>query len=235
MAEESYIVRMKRVYNSAERSRLVMEKNTKGDSVQYFQKQCNLAQPRDEYEQEVVNAVRQLMAGTKRDFIGCLRTSPHFVLVTDARTILEWFRLENVVKMRWNDQKFSFEVRKDERELDTERSEPPAGRGRGGRGRVTGGRGRGRGADSRGRRRGADDRDHGTGEPDVKQLLSRLEEIEKKTGINRSPSIESLDSDEIEQEAQGDELIEKIDLNEDGSFKTNDSGSWFDEVEKENP
>jgi hypothetical protein len=216
MADERYPDRLKRIYENVSKCRLVLDHNTEGDAIPFFQKQCNAAQPRDQYEEDVSIAVHELLRGTRLDFQRCLDTTPWYVLITDTRMILDWFKLEGVINMKWVEDRSAYDVsvpaferRHKSNTYDDGHSHPVRGRGGG----VTRGRGRGRG---RGRdySHGRQYDDSRSPEPNrnynkvqgkdvnVTELLKKLEMYEKKGKKEPADkSIESADSFDDAEEA----------------------------------
>lgn len=102
MAEFNYVDRLVANYNYLQKSKVVTEKATDNESIGHFQNYCNSALPKDQYEQEFRNVIRNMYYTNKKSFSDCIHKDPYLVLLTDAMAIVLHFKIVDTIYIKWN-------------------------------------------------------------------------------------------------------------------------------------
>jgi hypothetical protein len=93
-------------YQALRNSRLVKDKNTDSDALEYFAKYLNQACPVTESHKANAALLRGIYRTDPNGFNNLLRNNPNLrclVLWTEGRCIVNHFRIQNLVMVTWND------------------------------------------------------------------------------------------------------------------------------------
>lgn len=104
---ENYLNKLKINYNYLAKSRVVNRRETDPEALAYFQNFCNESIPKTESENMVRDLARDLFYADKTSFIRCCRSSnSHYILLTDNRTIVMHFGIQDLIFIKWDGNKY---------------------------------------------------------------------------------------------------------------------------------
>ena|SRR5271168_2720457 len=98
----SYISRLKQAYKNIDSSRVVTKKETDTDALSYFQQMCNNTLPKSESEAELRETIRNMFYADRTCFYRCVVKNEYLILLTEARSIVLHFHINNLVYVEWN-------------------------------------------------------------------------------------------------------------------------------------
>lgn len=105
----SYVSRLKSCYKFLSSSRVVNRRETDPEALEYFQRFCNDTVPKNEFELQFRDAIRDLYYADKTSFLRCASKSPHLILLTENREIVMHFRIQDLVFIKWDGYQYSVE------------------------------------------------------------------------------------------------------------------------------
>ena len=85
----SYVSRLKSCYKFLSSSRVVNRRETDPEALEYFQRFCNDTVPKNEFELQFRDTIRDLYYADKTSFLRCVSKSPYLILLTENREISE--------------------------------------------------------------------------------------------------------------------------------------------------
>lgn len=101
-----YICYLKGCYKDLNTSRLVKNRETDQDALEYFQNTCNRALPRNEAESTLKQILLELYRSNRTAFSKCLEGAPHFFLLIEARALVHHFGIHDLIYMEWKNDKY---------------------------------------------------------------------------------------------------------------------------------
>jgi hypothetical protein len=104
------INRLKGCYNLLQESRLVKFNETDEDAILHFCAICNDALPKDPAEQRCKNMLREIYHTDKTSCMKLLDKVPHYILITEAREIVNHFGIQHLVYISWTDNQYHIEI-----------------------------------------------------------------------------------------------------------------------------
>lgn len=112
---QSYASRLEACYKFLTRSRVVKKGETDADALEYFARFCNDALPaaNDLAEHEFRKHFRDLYHKNKKlyhDFV--VATHPYLILLTEARAIVTHFKVDNLIYINWEGDRYRVVVNK---------------------------------------------------------------------------------------------------------------------------
>jgi hypothetical protein len=92
-------------FNLLKKSRLVLKKETDTESLEYFQKILNAAQPVSDSEITLHRFVKYLYNDNKYKFTAFIKKTNHecLILWTESKSIVQYFGLRGVAYVKWVD------------------------------------------------------------------------------------------------------------------------------------
>lgn len=104
---QNYVGRLQACYKMLSRSRVVHKRETDGEALEYFQRFCNEALPKDESETLLRVVINNLYHNDKTSFNRCISKDQYLVLLTDARSIVVHFGVQNLIYIKWDGSQYS--------------------------------------------------------------------------------------------------------------------------------
>lgn len=100
-------------YAKLKKSRLVGNKLSDPEALEYFEKNLNAAQPQNDEEQRLYQLVKSMYVGNKGPFMKYINATSKFrclVLWTESRAIVNDLGLRNVAYVRWDNTNKNYSV-----------------------------------------------------------------------------------------------------------------------------
>jgi hypothetical protein len=104
-----YTDRLKDCYRHLVNNNIVVNKTVDAESIAQFQKYCNDALPTDA-EADLKLVVRSMYYTNRNAFLSCIDKMPYLILLTEGRAITNQLKIENLIYIKWHDDKFQVEA-----------------------------------------------------------------------------------------------------------------------------
>lgn len=103
----NYIIKLKTCYKYLAKSRVVNRRETDDEALEYFQRFCNDAIPKTDNEIQFRDAIRDLYYADKTSFLKCAIKHPYFILLTESRTIVIHFNIQDIIFIKWDGSQYT--------------------------------------------------------------------------------------------------------------------------------
>lgn len=111
----NYIEKLRRIYKSLLSSRVISQRESDPEALQYFEKCCNESLPINDHENDLRDLVRNLYYTDKTAFKSCTSKNSHLILLTEARAVVVHFGVQNLIYIEWDKDNKQYHVVKNTR------------------------------------------------------------------------------------------------------------------------
>lgn len=116
-SNDSYTGRLQVVYDKMVNSRVVNKRETDDEALNHFQQLCNETLPKNIYEVEFRNAIKNMYYTNRTSFDACVTSTPYLRLITEARSIVLHFGIDMIIYIKWIESQNQYEVLKNNKQF----------------------------------------------------------------------------------------------------------------------
>jgi len=110
MSDSVYTSRIKKCYNELETNKIITNKIINAETMKHFEDCINETLPTNDAESEFNKTIKALYYHNPAGFEMCAKLSQYLFLLVDAKTIVTYFNINELIFIKWVDNRYLVEI-----------------------------------------------------------------------------------------------------------------------------